>query len=70
MPKLGKNQFYCLKCRHPVSVDPRDICVKMVSNKKVGKVPMMKSYCDSCRAKLCKITSKDNAREHKRCYNY
>lgn len=57
--------FYCVACRSKVRVAKDKVCVKMVHNKKVGKVPILQAkHKDHM---VYRIVKKSEVPKHRSC---
>jgi hypothetical protein len=52
---MKQNQFYCVACRKKVTIPSEDICVKIYNNKRSGKTPALRAYCEKCKVNLTKF---------------
>jgi hypothetical protein len=55
--KLKTAEFYCVKCRKRRS--GQDIKLVSIKNKKVGKIPALKSKCSKCSTNMTKFVRRD-----------
>lgn len=55
MPKLTKNQFYCVKCRKVTKPSSEPKLVKTKNDRH-----MLKGKCKQCDTTVCKFVSKEN----------
>lgn len=63
--KLKQREFYCVKCRKPVTASASDICVRKPRR---AKSPMMTAYCSKCDCNLNKFIKKSVASNMTRKY--
>ena len=53
---LKPNQFYCVKCRRRVTVEPSTMCVKVYRNRRTNaSIPALRAECKHCDTKLTKF---------------
>jgi len=57
------NEFYCVKCRKIVKIGADDICLTYLKNKKIGKVPALRSECRKCDTNLTKFVKHASAKK-------
>ncbi len=65
---LTQNQFYCVSCRHKVTVPDKDICYKTYNNTRTHrKIHALRGVC-KCDTNLTKFISADIASKMKAKY--
>lgn len=62
--KLKTKEFYCVKCRKRRT--GHDIKLVHIKNKKVGKIPALKSKCGKCDTNMTKFVSRDSVESLKK----
>ena len=63
---MRENQFYCVKCRKPVTVNKSDIYLKVIRTSKRKRVPMIKSVCGKCDTNLTKFIKESDEKKWKK----
>lgn len=63
---LGKEQFYCVKCRARVHGD--EIKFKTTKSSKRGVIPMLKAWCHKCETRVNKFIKQSDVSAAKKEY--